>query len=449
MRYQELFEQRAKIHADLVAVLNGPRTSESRAKAEKMLADIELISADISRVNRASLVNSLADSRFANVDNAKAAQYRAAYVDYLRCGEPGQRAIVGNGAKPENLALLREARTALINAKPEQRDQQAGVQSITYTEGQQGGYFVPAGFAYDIEQATKYFADLLNICKVVKTATGAILPWPTGDDTDNAWHILGEAQQIVDEGITPNYSTQGTPPTTDAGNAVVQHLNLQAWKGSTGLIRVSLELLQDSAFDLQEYLTERFGERLGRGYEAYFTNGSGLSQPTGILPAIASSGAVAVTAQGSSANDGVSGNTGANSIGYVDLVSLIHSVDPTYRKRGSFMLHDNTLAHLKTRLDKYGRPLWVPAMQYGEPDTLCGYPYVVNQSFPQIAASKTTVAFGDWSKFIIRQVKDLSILRLDERFADYGEVGFIGFSRVDSNLIDAGQHPINVLQQHS
>jgi len=307
---------------------------------------------------------------------------------------------------------------------------------------------VPAGFVYDIEQATKYYADLMNVVRVITTATGQVLPFPTSNDTQEAWHILGEGSQIIDQGTNQNYPNQGSIPSTDAGNVQLGHVNLNAWKGSTGLVRVSLELLQDSAFDLQTFLTERFAERLGRGYEAYFTNGTGSSQPTGFFPAIQASGAVPITAAGSNANDSL-GGTGVNSIGYTDLVNLVHSVDPTYRKRAKFMFHDNVLAHLQTRLDKFGRPLWVPSTREGEPDTLLGYPYVINQSCSPIGPSAFTVFFGAWDKFIVRKVKDLSILRLDERFADFGEVGFIGFSRVDSNLLDAGTHPINGLQMHS
>jgi HK97 family phage major capsid protein len=226
-------------------------------------------------------------------------------------------------------------------------------------------------------------------------------------------------------------------------------VNFGAWKGSTGLIRVSLEIMQDSAFSLEAFLTEAFAIRMGRGYEAYLTNGSGSSQPKGILPAIANSGATPVVAAGSAVNDGVNTNTGANSIGYNDLVNLIHSVDPTYRMGAKFMLHDQSVRYLKTLLDKFGRPLWVPGVKDGEPDTLCGYPYVINQSMPTIAPSATTVAFGSWRKFIVRKVKDLQVMRLDERFADFGEVAYVAFSRIDSNLVDAGTHPLNVLTQHS
>ncbi len=103
--------------------------------------------------------------------------------------------------------------------------------------------------------------------------------------------------------------------------------------------------MQDSAFSLESFLKEAFAVRLGRGYEYYLTLGTGTNAPMGILPAIAASGATAVVAAGSSANDGIAGNTGVNSIGYQDLVNLIHSVDPTYRRGAKFMFSDLTLAH--------------------------------------------------------------------------------------------------------
>jgi HK97 family phage major capsid protein len=91
----------------------------------------------------------------------------------------------------------------------------------------------------------------------------------------------------------------------------------------------------------------------------------------------------------------------------------------------------------------------VPGLTSGAPDTIFSYPYVVNQSMPQVAAAANTILFGDFSKFVMRRVKDLAIMRLDERFADYGEVAFVAFSRIDSNLVDAGVHPIGYLQMHS
>ena len=113
------------------------------------------------------------------------------------------------------------------------------------------------------------------------------------------------------------------------------------------------------------------------------------------------------------------------------------------------MFHDQTLRFVKTILDKYGRPLWKPGVAAGDPDTINGYQYVINQSFPQISASAITVVFGDFSKYMVRRVRDLQVVRLDERFADLGEVAFLAFSRIDGRLLDASTHPLNGLQQHS
>ena len=142
--------------------------------------------------------------------------------------------------------------------------------------------------------------------------------------------------------------------------------------------------------------------------------------------------------------------TGANSIGYADLVSLEHSVDPSYRRSAKFMLHDTTLASIKKILDKFGRPLWVPGVSADDPDRILGYQYIINQSMPAIAPSAVSMVFGDMSKFVVRKVMPMRVQRLNELYAVNGQVGFLAWYRIDSNLVAAGtSHPLNVLQQHS
>lgn len=465
---QELLEKRARIHAEAVTVMAAEQTAETRSKVKTMFEDIDAIGVDLQNIERSDkMAADLAAKQGAILPGAEqrtdavvAAEYKKAYFDYLQNGRPNTKMAIRGGAAASSFAALegaqrtweaktQEQRNAQI---AEQRDQSAGSQSILYVEGNLGGYFIPAGFVYDIEQATKYYAPLLDgsTIRVMETATGNVLPYPTSNDTNEAWTLLSENTQVVDNGTTPNYPSQGTSaPAANPGNVLAGSVSFSAYKGTTGLVRVSLELMQDSAFSLEAFLKEAFSVRLGRGYEYYLTQGSGSNAPLGLIPAIAASGATPVVASGSFNEDAIAGNTGANSIGWQDLVNLEHSVDPTYRRGAKFMLHDLTVASLKTRLDKFGRPFWVPAVKEGMVDTILGYPYVVNQSIAQIGASATTVAFGQFNKFIARKVRDLSIARLDERFADYGQVAYVGFSRIDSRLVDAGTHPLNVLIQHS
>lgn len=475
-RLKELREERAKVHADFIALANkSGLTAEDRATSKKMEEAIETLTGDIDRIVRAEKaeadiragITPIVDpTKLTNAEKRAMYRreeykpekesnagtlYRHAFADYLSFGAPGNK--WQRGCTEEQYRLLTDSKMKLTDSRRdhEQRDQEAGTQSISYTQGTLGGYFVPAGFVYDIEVATKYFAPLLDgtTLDVFETATGQVLPYPTSNDTNQAWTILGEAASVSDNGTNANYASTANPPSANPGNVLASQITFNAWKGTTGLIRVSLELLQDSAFNIEKYLANAFAVRLGRGYEYYLTQGSGTNQPKGLITAINASGAVPITAVGSSSNDGNAANTGANSLGSDDLVNLIHSVDPTYRRNAKFMFHDDTLRFLRTLKDKFGRPLWVPSVRDGEPDRIEGYPYVINQTFSKIAASNTTVAFGAWEKFKVRKVRDLQILRLDERYADFGEVAFVAFSRIDSQLVDAGTHPLNVLVQHS
>jgi HK97 family phage major capsid protein len=294
------------------------------------------------------------------------------------------------------------------------------------------GYLVPTGFANKIEQATKYFAPLIEsgVFGTLGTATGNPVPYPTSDDTGNSATIVAEAGTVSEADITASQVVFG------------------AYKLSSGVVKASVELLQDSAFDLEQWLADAFGVRYGRGLESYLTTGSGSSQPTGLLTAIAASGATPVIASGSSESTG-GAQTGANSIGYSDLVNLEHSVDPTYRRNARYMFHDLTLASIKKIIDKYGRPLWAPGIAVDEPDTINGYQYTINQSMPQIAPSNVTVAFGDMSKFLVRKVSGFAVQRLSELYAINGQVGFISNMRCDSNLIVKTGLALNVIMQHS
>jgi HK97 family phage major capsid protein len=315
-----------------------------------------------------------------------------------------------------------------------------------------GGYFVPKGFVYEIEEALKYYGPMLNVCEIMDTATGQPLPYPTDNDTTVMGQIVGEGQQTSETDVTLSQVLFG------------------AIKFSSRMVKVSLELLQDSAFDMESYLKKKLAIRIGRIYNNQFTLGAGPSAspaaPNGLVPAlVAACGTPSTTpwtganngygipliAAGAAANDG-GAETGGTSIGSQDLDNLEHTVDPLYRRGAGYMFHDQTLRRIKVLLDKYGRPLWKPGVSTGDPDTINGYPYHINNDMaicPATAANPAavTVLFGDYSKYVIRRVKELGIITLKERFADYGQIAVLGFSRADGQLLDAGTHPICYLIQ--
>lgn len=402
-------EQRAAAHAVAVRCLRDEHPSvEVRSTYEKAMAEVERLNAKISGLEENR-------GKFAPKLDAK---LEMAFGRYLRYGK-------GSLDASEQRML-------------ERRDLAEGTPMLTHVGAYSGlGYFVPTGFTDIIEQATKFYAPLLNgsCIKVIDTDSGQPLPFPVSNDTAEVASIVGEAANVSELDVQS-----------------VSQVVLGSYKFTSGLVKVSSESMQDSAFDLETWLGDLFGQRFGRAMEQYLTTGSGSSQPTGLLTAIEASGASPVIAAGSSPNDGIVGNTGANSIGSQDLVNLEHSVDPSYRRGAQYMFSDGTLGTLQRILDKFGRPLWTPGVANNAPNMINGYSYTLNQSMPAIAAGANTVIFGDFTKFVARRVKAMSVKRLDELFAQTDQVGFLAFSRIDSNLVLAVNNSpcaINVLEQHS
>jgi HK97 family phage major capsid protein len=423
MNTNTLREKRGKLAHDMNAIMRQEViTAADRIRWAKM--DDE--SVDLARQIEA-------DERSARIEANHEAIDRERFRSYELPKDKAHRIAFDHFLRRGLLSLTPEERSLVIERRDTFGDMSAGTQSITASAGTSGGYLVPVGFVYDIDQALKYFCPFVDAGTFgqLNTATGALLPYPTDNDTSNEAASLAENTSDTDQGVS------------------IGVVNFGAYKYTSHIIRVSTELMQDSAFDIQNYLAQKIGIRFGRGYETAFTVGSGSAQPTGIVTAVLASGATPVVATGSSSNDG----TGASNatVGSNDLVALEHSVDPLYRKSAAFVLHDQSLKKIKQLLDKYGRPLWLPGLASNAPDTILGYPYVINQAMSQIgtAGGGGVVLFGDLKKFIVRQVRPYQILRLDERYAEYGQTGFIAFSRVDSNLVDAGTHPINSLSQHS
>ena len=176
-----------------------------------------------------------------------------------------------------------------------------------------------------------------------------------------------------------------------------------AYKLSSKQVKVSVEIEQDSAFPLAPMLSDAFSERLGRSLDTALATGDGSTVPiTGLLTALIAAGGRNVVALGANANDGVS--TDLNSIGTDDFSALIDNLDRAYQKpTNQFVFNQSTLNALRKLKDKYGRPVWETSLAQGEPDSVYGYKFTVDNAFSSIAAGAITVAFGDPSKYVIRR----------------------------------------------
>lgn len=189
----------------------------------------------------------------------------------------------------------------------------------------------------------------------------------------------------------------------------------------TDLIRVSTELLQDSAFDLENYIAAEFARAFGIAEEQAFCVGTGTNQPTGIFTA--NGGEVGVTA------------AGANAITVDELISLVYSLKSPYRRNAKFLMNDATVSLVRKLKDNYGAYLWQPSVQAGQPDRLLGYEIYTSPYVPTVGAGALTVAFGDFKHYWIADRAGRTVQRLNELYATNGQVGYVATERVDGKVI--------------
>lgn len=285
------------------------------------------------------------------------------------------------------------------NPKTELRAPQAS------SPGSAGGFLIPRGFVASLEKAMLFYNDLRSIATVQRTATGGPLEYPTNDDTGNVGEIIGE-------------NTVYTEQDTTFGQVV-----LGAYKYTSKMVKCPIELIQDSAIDLPSFIGEALGERIARIQSAHFVTGTGTGQPKGIATA------ATVTTTGAT--------TLAVSID--DLIDLTYKVDRSYRQSPNcgFLVNDKTMSMIRKLKDTTGQPVISLSGNYnaGEPDRLLGYPIYISNALEDVAVGKKCAIFGDLSKYLIRDSLDIQLIRMDERFAEYGQVCFVALMRTDANLL--------------
>lgn len=439
---KELREKRAQLHGENTKLLEKAKadkrdrlSAEENAEWEKRDADIVDLTAQIKRVEEhearerematsqgtvAGRQDSPPERRGgteerSDIERARA-QREAAFRAWALTDSPSAAKLITpemrEAAQKSGLALTaRELNFSLADRAPRSAEEaEKRAQSVGTTTA--GGFTVPEGFVNALEASMLAFGGMRQVAGVFRTASGNDLPWPTYDDTAQTGALLAENTAVAEQDVT------------------FGQIIFKAYKYSSRMVRVSVELLQDSAFDLPSELGRILGERLGRIQNTHFTTGDNTAKPQGAATA-ASVGKTGVTGQ-------------TTSVIYDDLVDLEHSVDPAYRSLPGtgWMMHDQSLKVVKKLKDSQNRPLWLPGLAVREPDTILGYPYTINQDVAQMAANAKSILFGNFPKYKIRDVQEIVLLRLNERYADLHQVAFLAFSRNDGRMLDAGTDPV-------
>ena len=188
------------------------------------------------------------------------------------------------------------------------------------------------------------------------------------------------------------------------------------------MIRVSEELLHDSAFDLAAYIAGEFARRVGAAEEEAILTGNGPHKPTGLLhdtlgaePGVTAASAAAITAD--------------------ELIDLQHSVKSGYRRKGLWIMNDATLKLLRKLKDGQGNFIWQLGMLAGQPDTLFNQKVMISNFMPLPAAGNKAILYGDLSYYWLADREGRAMQRLDELYAAQDQIGFKVTQRVDGRLL--------------
>jgi HK97 family phage major capsid protein len=287
--------------------------------------------------------------------------------------------------------------------------------TMSTSTNSQGGYTVQTEVAREVLDALKSFGGMRSVSNVIQTTGVGDINYPTSDGTAETGEIIGQNTTATALDVSFGVKT------------------LTVYKYSSKIVAVPFELLQDSNVDVEAFVRSRLVTRLGRITNTHFTTGTGTSQPNGVVTAAT----VGVTAANSTSQ--------VTAITYGSLVDLVHSVDPAYRALGNtkFMMNDASVKVLRKIVDGQSRPIFVPGYEQnvpgGAPDTLLGVPIVVNQDVATMAAGATSVLYGDFSFYTIRDAMQVEMFRFtDSAYTKLGQVGFLAWMRSGGNLIDVG-----------
>jgi len=264
-------------------------------------------------------------------------------------------------------------------------------------DGSEGGYLVPDEYETTLIDGLTEENIIRQVANVISTSFG--------------------------ERKIPVVAGHGSAAWTDEEAALTESddsfgmVTLGAHKLAT-IIKVSEELINDSVFSIENYLAREFARRMASAEEDAFITGNGTGKPTGILI---------------NAEVGVT-SAAADTLKSDELIDLYHSLKTPYRKKAVFIANDVTVKAIRKFKDANNNYLWQPSLTAGTPDTILGRPVKTSSFMPVIAPNAKAVMFGDFSYYWIADRTGRTFQRLNELYAETGQIGYRAGQRVDGKL---------------
>lgn len=272
---------------------------------------------------------------------------------------------------------------------------------LTLSPDTAGGYLAPSEYVREIIKGIVEFSPVRELARVRPTSARSVqVPKRTGTFA-GAWTAeIGTRTETT--GLT--YGLEEIPTHEMYAD-----------------VRISLQDLEDSAFNMESEIASEISEQLGVLEGTAFISGNAVGKPEGLLTRsgiteVVSGSASAITADG--------------------LINLFYELKDVYAKNASFLMKRTTVRDIRKLKDSYGQFLWQPGLQSDQPATLLGRPIYEAVDMPVIATNAYPVLFGDFKRgYLIVDRIQISIQKLIEKYADVGQIGFLARKRVGGQVV--------------
>ena len=274
-----------------------------------------------------------------------------------------------------------------------------------------GGYLVDPQTAETIKSTLSSTASIRAIAGVVQVEATSYDVLIDHTEMSHGW--------ATETGAT----TETTTPTIDRITIPLHELS--------ALPKASQRLLDDSAFDIENWLAGRIADKFARAEASAFINGDGVDKPTGFLTHASVDNGVWTWGNLGYVPTGADGDFN----GVDAIVDLVYALGAEYRANAAFVMNSKTAGAVRKLKDTDGRFLWSDGLAAGEPARLMGYPVLIAEDMPDIAGDAAAIAFGDFSSgYTIAERPDLRVLR--DPFSAKPHVLFYATKRVGGDVSD-------------
>jgi HK97 family phage major capsid protein len=283
-----------------------------------------------------------------------------------------------------------------------------------------GGYFAATDFLDELIAYRLLISRMRAICRIQTTSAEKIQMPNLANDVTVYW--ASEQSSFSDS----------ADPTTSMIEIPVHEIR--------ALLKVSQQNLEDSQFNLEDFMKTRMMLGFVKKEGAAFITGSGTGQPQGIMsfPTKATTSYSGGSAGKNNVYDAIPyvlSGAASGKINADDILNVKMDLKSDYDQGATYIFTRGTLNTIRLFKDSQNRPLWQPFGGSNLPSTIYDTPYVEMPDMAEIASSAFPVAVGDFSYYMIVDRIQLAIRELDELFAVSGLIGFIARMRVGGQVL--------------